>query len=161
MARNSGTQGILPIPHPTITRWPTSRRCRCRQKAAIITSIRSSTMSGIQEGLSAISPNHGRLRRFPGTGADGTQKSISSSHMKFRHHNQFPRSDGVEGNLCSRRIFPLSSASGSAVRTMLETNLRRFEEKTLAKGRQEGEQQKAREVAKKLKEKRGRSCNNC
>jgi len=44
---------------------------------------------------------------------------------------------------------------------MLETNLRRFEEKTLAKGRQEGEQQKAREVAKKLKEKRGRSCNNC
>jgi predicted transposase/invertase (TIGR01784 family) len=38
------------------------------------------------------------------------------------------------------------------VRTVLETNLRRFEEEALTKGRLEGELQKAREVARKLKE---------
>jgi len=58
--------------------------------------------------------------------------------------------------LFEKRRIPVSidieKLSSSEVRTLLETNLRRFEEETLTKGRQEGEQQKAREVAKKLKE---------
>jgi len=62
--------------------------------------------------------------------------------------------------LFEKRKIPLSidieKLSSSEVRTVLETNLRRFEEEALTKGRQEGrlegELQKAREVARKLKE---------
>ncbi|MGV8118269.1 MAG: Rpn family recombination-promoting nuclease/putative transposase [Candidatus Xenobiia bacterium LiM19] len=74
---------------------------------------------------------------------------------------ELKRSFGLWLNrLFEKRRIPVSidieKLSSSEVRTVLETNLRRFEEEALTKGRQEGriegEQQKAREVAKKLKE---------
>jgi predicted transposase/invertase (TIGR01784 family) len=58
--------------------------------------------------------------------------------------------------LFEKRKLPMTidieNLSSTEVRTVLETNLRRFEEEAIAKGRQEGIQQKALEVAKNLKE---------
>ncbi len=58
--------------------------------------------------------------------------------------------------LFEKRKLPMTidieNLSSTEVRTVLETNLRRCEEEAIAKGRQEGIQQKSLEVAKNLKE---------